>query len=58
MRDSKESAAILRILLLAATALSSPDSFPDETKSDHLMDDVSNTYSDFKEGGSWLSHKN
>ncbi|KAB3547354.1 MAG: hypothetical protein C5617_004150, partial [ANME-2 cluster archaeon] len=30
MRGSKESAAILLILLLAATALSSPSSFPDE----------------------------
>ena len=46
MRGSKESAAILLILLLAATALSSPDSFPDE----HLYSNGTRvgTFGDFK----------
>ena len=46
MRGSKESAAILLILLLAATALSSPNSFPDE----HLCSNGTGvgTFGDFK----------
>ena len=46
MRGSKESAVILLILLLAATALSSPDSLPDE----HLWSNGTRvgTFGDFK----------